>query len=145
MARVSTYLNFPGNAEEAFNFYKSVFGTEFHGALMRMGEVPPQEGVPPLNEGDKNLVMHVSMPILGGHIISGTDAMKSHGHKWIPGNNMHLTLEPDTKEETERLYKALSEGGSIEMPLQNMFWGSLYGSWTDKYGIRWMINYTEAK
>jgi PhnB protein len=145
MARVSTYLNFPGTTKEAFNFYKIVFGTEFIGSMMRMGEVPPQEGTPPLKEEDKNLVMHVSMPILGGHIISGTDALESHGHKWIPGNNMHLTLEPDSKEETERLYNALSEGGTIEMPLQNMFWGSLYGSWTDKYGIRWMINYTETK
>lgn len=145
MPRVSTYLNFPGTTEEAFNFYKSVFKTEFHGAIMRMGEVPPYEGVPPLNEADKNLVMHVSMPILGGHIISGTDATESMGFKWVSGNNMYITLEPDSKEETERLYAALSEGGKIEMPLQNMFWGSLYGSWTDKYGIRWMINYTEKK
>ena len=145
MARVSTYLNFPGNTEEAFNFYKSVFGTEFIGQIYRMGEVPPQEGATPMSEADKNLVMHISMPILGGHIISGTDAVESLGHKYIPGNYMYLTLEPDTKEETERLFKALSEGGKVNVPLQNMFWGSLYAEWTDKYGIRWMINYTEPK
>ncbi len=145
MARVSTYLNFPGNTEEAFNFYKTVFGTEFHGPINRMGEVPPEDGKPALSDADKNLVMHVSMPILGGHIISGTDASESMGFRLVPGNNVYITLEPDTREETDKLFNKLSAGGKVEMPLQVMFWGDYYGSCADKYGVQWMFNCQEKK
>jgi PhnB protein len=143
MARVSTYLNFPRNTEEAFNFYKSVFGTEFEGdGISRMGEVPPQEGQSPLSDEDKNLVMHVSLPTLGGHRLMGTDAPESMGFKVNFGNNVYINLEPDTRAETERLFKALSEGGKVEMELQEMFWGDYFGSLKDKFGVLWMFNCT---
>jgi PhnB protein len=140
MARTSTYLNFPRNTEQAFMFYASVFGTSFEGGINRMGEVPPQEGMPPLAEEDKNLVMHIALPILGGHMLMGTDSPESMGFNVVFGNNMHLNLEPDTREETDRLFAALSEGGKIGMPLQEMFWGDYFGSCTDKYGVQWMFN-----
>jgi PhnB protein len=140
MARVSTYLNFPRSTEEAFNFYKSVFGTEFEGKINRMGEVPPQEGQPPLAEEDKNLVMHAVLPILGEHVLMGTDAPESMGFRVVQGNNVYINLEPDTREETDKLFNALSEGGAISMDLQEMFWGDYYGSCTDKFGVQWMFN-----
>ncbi len=142
MARVSTYLNFTNKTEEAFNFYKSIFGGEFVGGINRMGEVPPQEGIPPLAEADKNLVMHIALPILGGHMLMGTDAPESMGFKVVEGNNVHINLEPDTKEEADRLFNALSVGGKVGMPLQMMFWGDYFGSFSDKYGVNWMINYS---
>jgi PhnB protein len=140
MAKVSTYLNFPRNTEEAFNFYKSVFGTEFIGDIYRMSSVPIQENQLPLNEGDKNLVMHVALPILGGHVIMGTDAPESMGLKVNFGNNIYINLEPDTKEEVDRLFTALSAGGKVGMEPKDMFWGAYYASCTDKFGIQWMFN-----
>lgn len=140
MSRVSTYLNFPRNTEEVFNFYKSVFGTEFIGDIHRMGEVPPQEGAPPLADTDKNLVMHVALPILGGHVLMGTDAPESMGFTVTYGNNIYINLEPDTRAETDRLFAALSEGGVVEMQLQEMFWGDYFGSCKDKFGVAWMFN-----
>jgi PhnB protein len=141
MASVSTYLNFPRHTEEAFNFYKSVFGGEFGGpGIMRMGHGPAPEGVPELSEADKNLVMHVELTILGGHKLMGTDAPESMGFTINQGNNIYISLQPDTREETSRLFKALSDGGQVTMDLQDMFWGAYYGSCVDKYGIQWMFN-----
>lgn len=140
MARVSTYLNFPRNTEEAFNFYKTVFGTEFNGDIARFGAIPPQEGMPPLADTDKNLVMHIELPITGGHMLMGTDAPESFGFAVNKGNNVHIMIEPDTKEDANILFAALSAGGNITMPLQDMFWGSYYGSCTDKFGVQWMFN-----
>ncbi len=140
MARVSTYLNFPRNTEEAFNFYKTVFGTEFNGAIARFGSIPPQDGMPPLADADKNLVMHIELPIVGGHMLMGTDAPESFGFAVNKGNNVHIMIEPDTKSDADTLFAALSEGGTITMPLQDMFWGAYYGSCTDKFGVQWMIN-----
>lgn len=146
MAKVSTYLNFPRQTEEAFNFYKSVFGGEFVGGkINRMGEVPADPSRPPMSEADKNLVMHVALPILGGHVIMGTDAPESMGFKVNFGNNVYLNLEPDTRTEADRLFAALSAGGHVGMALQEMFWGDYFGSFTDKYGVQWMINCTSKK
>lgn len=142
MAKVSTYLNFKRETEEAFNFYKQVFGTEFIGKISRFSEVPTQEGQPPMKEEDKNLVMNVQLPILGGHVLMGTDAPESMGFKLNQGNNVYINLQPDSKEEADRLFKELSEGGEVEMPMQDMFWGDYFGSFKDKYGTAWMINYT---
>ena len=139
MSRVSTYLNFARETEEAFNFYKQVFGTEFTQPIQRMSEAPTPDGKP-LAEEDKNLVMNVQLPILGGHLLMGTDAPESMGFKLSFGNNIFINLEPDTREETDRLFKALSEGGEVEMQLQEMFWGGYYGSLKDKFGVRWMFN-----
>ena len=140
MARVSTYLNFAGNTEEAFLFYKSVFGGEFTGEIQRMGDVPTMEGQPALPEDTKNMVMHVEFPILAGHMLMGTDAPESMGFSLQPGNNVFINLEPDTLEEASHLFAALSEGGKVEMPLQEMFWGAHFGSLTDKFGMKWMVN-----
>ncbi|MCB0777397.1 MAG: hypothetical protein KDB99_13880, partial [Chitinophagaceae bacterium] len=99
MARVSTYLNFPNYTEEVFNYYKSIFGTEFtEPGIQRMGAVPPQEGQPPMSEEMKNLVLHVELPITSGHILMGTDAPEQMGFTMNFGNNIHIMLEPDTRE-----------------------------------------------
>lgn len=143
MARVSTYLNFTRNTNEAFNFYRSVFGGEFIGDIARFKDIPPSPGMPPLADADKNLVMHIALPILGGHVLMGTDAPESMGFRVNPGNNVYINLEPDTRKETARLFKALSEGGKVEQELQDMFWGAYYGSCRDKFGIQWMFNCTE--
>ena len=141
MARVSIYLNFPRHTEEAFNFYKSVFGGEFTGnRIARFKDIPPSEGMPPMAEEDKNLVMHVELPILGGHMLMGTDAPETMGFRVNFGNNIYINLEPDTKQETTKLFKALSKEGKITMELQDMIWGAYFGSCTDKYGIQWMFN-----
>lgn len=145
MAKVSTYLNFNGNTEEAFNFYKSVFGSEFEGGrIMRFGDMPPQEGIPPLNDKMKNMVMHVAIRITGGHYLMGTDAVEELGQTLTKGNNVYISLHPDSRSEADQLFKALSEGGKVEMPMQEQFWGDYFGSFADKFGIQWMIN-TESK
>jgi PhnB protein len=140
MARVSTYLNFPGTTEEAFGFYRSVFGGEFNGPIRRFADIPPSPGQPPLAEADRHLVMHVELPILAGHVLMGTDAPESMGFKVAPGNQVHINLEPDTRAEADRLFAGLAAGGQVEMPMQEMFWGAYFGSFTDRYGVRWMIN-----
>jgi PhnB protein len=140
MASVSTYLNFKRETEEAFNFYKGVFGTEFIGEINRFSEVPPQEGQPPMKDEDKNLVMNVQLPILGGHVLQGTDAPESMGFNVNKGNNVYVCLQPDTRGETEKLFKALAEGAKVEMELQEMFWGDYFGSLVDKFGVSWMFN-----
>ncbi|MBL8159644.1 VOC family protein [Candidatus Saccharibacteria bacterium] len=144
MARVSTYLNFSRNTEEAFNFYKNVFGTEFLGGISRMGDVPPADGQPELSEEDRNLVMNVQLPILGGHMLMGTDAPESLGFNVVHGNNIYINLEPDTRGEVDRLFAALAEGGEIETKPQEMFWGGYYASVKDKFGVWWMFN-TESR
>ncbi len=144
MARVCTYLNFPGNTEAAFNFYKSVFKTDFLGeGLQRFGDVPGPDGMPPLSDADKKLILHVQLPILGGHILMATDAPESMGMTLNRGNNIHVCLEPDSREETKRLFDELSAGGAVIMDLKDMFFGSYFGEFTDKFGINWMLNYTE--
>lgn len=141
MASVSTYLNFPGNTEEVFNFYKSVFGGEFFGnGIMRFGDIPPMPDAPPCADADKNLVMHVELRILGAHTLMGTDAPESMGFNVQMGNNIHINLQPDTRKETKELFDKLSQGGKITMELQDMFWGDYFGSCIDKYGVQWMFN-----
>jgi len=140
MAKVSTYLNFSNQTEKAFNFYKSVFGTEFIGGISRFGDIPAFDNMPPIAEADKNLVMNVALPILGGHVIMGTDAPESMGFQLTKGNNVYITLHPDSRKETEHLFKALSTDGKVEQELQDMFWGDYYGSCQDKFGVHWMFN-----
>lgn len=143
MARVSTYLNFSNYTEEVFNFYKSVFGTEFTApGIQRMGDMPPMEGAPPMSDELKKLILHVELPITGGHLLMGTDAPEQMGFTVKFGNNAHIMLEPDTKDEAKRLFDALSAGGNVTMPLQDMFWGAYFGSCSDKYGVQWMVNVT---
>jgi PhnB protein len=143
MSTVNTYLNFPRNTEEAFNFYKSVFGGEFVGKISRFSEIPPMDGAPPVAEADKNLVMHIALPLPGGHILMGTDAPESMGFRVNFGNNVYISLQLDTREQTRTLFKSLSAGGKVEMELQDMFWGDYYGACTDKFGVKWMFNCSE--
>ncbi len=145
MARVSTYLNFERETEAAFAFYKSVFGTDYEGPLMRFSEMPPEEGAPPLPEEDKNLVMHVALPITAGYLLMGSDMPESMGMKLTVGNNSSIMLELDSREETEGLFKALSAGGKIDMELGDMFWGDYFGSFTDKFGVQWMVSCPSGK
>lgn len=138
MAKINPYLNFDGKAEEAFNFYKSVFGGEFVGGINRMSDAPGTEN---LSEEERNRVMHISLPIGGGNVLMASDIIPSAGHKLIEGNNNYISLSPDSREETEKLFNGLSAGGKIEMPLEDTFWGAYYGSFQDKFGIHWMVNF----
>jgi uncharacterized glyoxalase superfamily protein PhnB/uncharacterized protein YndB with AHSA1/START domain len=141
-ARVVTYLNFPGNTEEAFSFYKNVFRSEFSGnGIQRFGDIPAQAGHPPVADNIKKMILHVELPILGGHVLMATDAPAEMGFSLIQGNNMHISLEPESRAETQRLFDELSADGAITMPLEDMFFGSFFGSCTDKFGINWMFNF----
>src|ERR1700744_1690932 len=132
MARVSTYLNFARETEEAFTFYRSVFGGELT-SIMRFGEMPSAPGMPALADADKNLLVHIELAILGGHLLMGTDAPPSMGFKMNFGNTSHINLEPDTRADADRLFAALSAGGAVTMPLADMFWGAYFGSFTDRF------------
>lgn len=138
--RINPYLNFNGQTEEAFNFYKSVFGGEFS-MIQRFNEMPAGEQPMPANEAER--IMHVSLPI-GETVLMGTDISEASGMTLTPGNNVYLSLHPDSKEEGERLMAALAEGGKVEMPFAKMFWGAWFGSLTDKFGVRWMVNFGEV-
>ncbi|QEC66511.1 VOC family protein [Panacibacter ginsenosidivorans] len=138
---INPYLNFAGNTEEAFNFYKSVFGGEFT-MLQRFKDTPDADKLPP---GVANMVMHVSLPIGKDNILMGTDAPEQMGFSLTTGNNFYICIGPDSREEATRLFNGLSAGGKIEMELQDMFWGAYYGSLTDKFGIKWMINYQKRQ
>jgi PhnB protein len=141
MKAVNPYLNFDGQAEEAMTFYKSVFGGEFAGnGIMRMGDAP---GMSNLSEEEKNRVMHVSLPLNGESMLMASDTLPSMGHKLVVGNNNYISLAPDSREEADRIFKGLSQGGQVEMPMQDQFWGDYFGSFKDKYGVCWMINYSE--
>ncbi|MEQ1505463.1 MAG: VOC family protein [Myxococcota bacterium] len=139
MASTSTYLNFMGDTEAAFAFYRSVFGTEYRGGIARMGDMPPGPGMPTLSDAERTMIMHIELPILGGHVLMGTDALPSMGHTVVFGTNFSLNLEPDTRAEADRLFRALSEGGKVTTPLQEMFWG-YFGTLVDRFGVQWMMN-----
>ncbi len=139
MSRVSTYLNFMGQTEEAFRFYGSVFGTDIAGPIFRLSDMSAGPEGPRLSDAEKNLVGHIELPILAGHVLMGTDMVESMGHQLKIGNNVTINLEPDTRAETDRLYAALSEGGSESTGMAQMPWG-YWGCTLDKFGIRWMFN-----
>ena len=141
MATVSTYLNFERNTAEAFEFYKSVFGTEYT-SIMRYSDMPTDDDMPGVSDEDKDLIINVQLPILGGHRLMGTDAPESMGFTLNQGNNVYIALHPDTREEADRLFAALSAGGTVEMELADQFWGDYFGSFIDKFGTRWMVNQT---
>jgi PhnB protein len=139
MKAVNPYLNFPGNTEEAFNFYKSVFGGEFL-ALTRFREFGA--GVMEMAEADLDKIAHIALPLGAGCILMGTDVTESSPGTLTIGTNVYITLEPDTIDEAQGLFDALSNGGRIEMPMQRTEWAELYGICADKYGVQWMVNYT---
>ncbi len=140
MASVCTYLNFMGKTEEAFEFYKTVFGTDYVGEPMRMGAAPAAPDGPLLTADEQNMIMHVALPTLAGHLLMGTDMIESMGHQLVEGNNVSVMLVPDSRAEADDLFGKLSDGGSEVEPMDDMFWGDYFGSCCDRFGIRWMID-----
>ena len=135
MTALNPYLNFNGNTEEVFNFYRSVFGGEF-AMLMRFGETPGCEEMP---ETEKDGIMHIALPI-GNNVIMGTDVPKSM-EQVSTGTNMSISVHVDSREEADRVYNGLSAGGNATMPMNDMFWGDYYGMLTDKFDIQWMVSF----
>jgi PhnB protein len=137
MATVNPYLNFLGNTEEAFNFYKSVFGGEFT-ALQRFKDTPESDKLP---ASDQDKIMHVALPIGQNTLLMGTDALESMGHILNLGNNFSLSIGTNSEAESDTIFNKLSAGGQVTMPLEKAFWGAYFGMLTDKFGIQWMVNY----
>ncbi|HMN24680.1 MAG TPA: VOC family protein [Ignavibacteriaceae bacterium] len=142
MKSINPYLNFPGNTEEAFNFYKKVFGGDFLGGIFRFKDTPEAEK---MNAADKEKIMHVALPMGKSNMIMATDALESMGFKLMFGNNFYISIDAESKEEADKLFNALSEGGKIEVKMADQFWGDYFGSLADKFGVRWMINYAKPK
>lgn len=138
MKSINPYLNFPGNTEEAFNFYKKVFGGDFLGGVYRFKDTPDAAK---LSKGDQEKVMHIALPVGEGNLLMATDAMESMGFKVTFGNNFYISIDADDKKEADKLFKGLSEGGSADMPMADQFWGAYFGMVTDKFGVKWMINF----
>ena len=133
---LDTYLFFDGNCREAFEFYRSVFGGEFS-VFQTFGSGPPDMGVP---DAEKDRVMHVSLPI-GSSVLMGSDSCSAFGPPPVAGNNFSLSLDAESREHCDDLCARLSEGGTVSMALHDTFWGAYFGTWTDKFGINWMISY----
>lgn len=139
---ISPYLTFPGNCEEAFNFYKSVFGGNFT-YLGRFNEMPPMEGQPPMPASEANKIMHVSLPISKETILMGSDSSEAFGHATVMGNNFSISINAASTKEADKLFNGLSAGGKVTMPLEKTFWGAYFGMFVDKFGIQWMVNFDE--
>ena len=140
MATAHTYLNFQGNTEEAFEFYRSVFGGEFTNVVRFEDFGPTSNGQ--LAEADRNKIMHIGLKIGENDMLMGTDALESMGHKVDFGNNSYVYVEADSAQDAERLFAGLSQGGKVEMELSQTEWAEKYGSFKDKFGVQWMVSYT---
>jgi PhnB protein len=138
--QMNPYLNFDGNAEEAFKFYKSVFGGEF-AVVMRFGDNPECGEIA---DADKQRVMHIALPVDGGGMLMASDTLPSLGQKLDKGNNFYISLSPESKDEADRIFGGLADGGSVEMPMSDMFWG-YFGCFRDKFGVGWMLNVSNGQ
>ncbi len=136
--KVHSYLNFAGNAEEVFSFYKSVFGGEFS-SVVRFKDMPMEGVTIPAEDQDK--MMHIALPLGEDNVLMASDALESLGQQVVQGNNVYISLHPDSREEADRIFNALSQGADIEMPIDDQVWGDYFGSLKDKFGIGWMVNY----
>ncbi len=137
--KLHTYLNFAGNAKEAFEFYRSIFGGEFSSAVSFKDM--PMEGVEiPAEDADK--MMHISLPVGEDSVLMASDTLESLGQQLVPGNNVYVSIHPDSREEADRIFGGLSEGGEIEMPMGDQVWGDYFGSLKDRFGVQWMINHS---
>jgi PhnB protein len=134
---LNTYLHFGDNCREAFEFYRSLFGGEFSW-IATFGDGPAD--MPPVPDSDKGLIMHVSLQV-GDSVLMGSDSTSAFGPPPNVGNNYSITINADSREETDRLFAGLSDGGNVAMPPQDMFWGAYFGMCTDKFGVNWMVNY----
>ncbi len=140
--KLHPYLNFAGNAEEAFNFYKTVFGGDFT-SVVHFNDFP-MEGVN-IPEEDGNKIMHIGLPIGEDNLLMASDTLEAFGQQLVQGNNVYISVHPSTKEEADRIFSALSEGGEVEMQIADQPWGDYYGSLKDKFGTLWMVNYSYPK
>ncbi|AWA31456.1 VOC family protein [Flavobacterium magnum] len=141
MAAVNPYLTFNGTCEAAFNLYKSVFGGEFP-YIGRFGDMPPSEDGKRCTPAEADLIMHVSL-MIGDTVLMGSDAPGEYGEKLVIGNNYSVSINTDSREEADRIFAGLSDGGTVMMPMENTFWGAYFGMFTDKFGIHWMVNFDE--
>ena len=137
MKNADIYLHFNGNSEEAFNFYKTIFGGEFI-TCQRYRDMP---GCDKMNAEDQEKMMHISLPV-GDTTLMASDVLGNQGEQVRPGNNFHICLQAENEKEASRLFNELSGDGKIEMPMNKTFWGAYFGMCMDKFGILWMINYT---
>jgi PhnB protein len=140
MAIINIYLHSEGKTEEAFNFYKSVFGGEFC-TFVRYSDMPDQSGFGEVSDGEKEKIMHVALPIGNGNTLMGADTLESMRHEIKTGNNFSISISTESKEETERFFNGLSTGGKVTMPLAKTFWSEYFGMCVDKFGILWMVNF----
>ncbi len=138
MANLNLYLNFKGNAEEAFHFYRSIFGGEFSG-LERYKNMPGSEQLTP---NEQNKIMHIAFPVGKNLTFMGSDIIESMGQKLVIGNNCSIMIDAESKEEADNFFEKLSAGGKVEMSMQNMFWNAYFGSFADRFGVQWMVNYS---
>ena len=136
MAKVNPYINFAGNTEDAFNFYKAVFGGEFL-SIQRFSDTEFGAQMP---ENEREMIMHVSLPIGSNIILMGTDFVPSMGQQLTPGNNFSLALSTDSVEQADNYFSELSAGGTVTMPLETASWGAYFGMLTDKFGLGWMVS-----
>lgn len=139
--KIHTYLNFEGSSEDAFNFYKSIFGGEFT-SVVKFTDFP-MEGVE-IPEKDQDKMMHIGLPI-GENLLMASDTLEAFGQKLVQGNNVHISVQPDSKEEADRIFNALSQGGEVGMPIEEQVWGDYYGHLTDKFGVQWMVNFSQQR
>jgi PhnB protein len=142
MTTVNIYLTFNGNCEEAFNFYKSVFGGEYP-YIGRFRDMPPQEGAKQMSPEDGEKIMHVSLPISQETMLMGSDTGGEWAADFKQGNNFSISVNTGSRKEADRLFNALSAGGNVTMPMNSTFWGAYFGMLTDRFGINWMLNFDE--
>ena len=142
MAVVNPYLTFNGNCEEAFTFYKSVFGGDFQ-YVGRFKDMPPAEGSKPVPAAEGEKIMHISLPISKETILMGSDSSEAFGQATIVGNNFTISINTSSQEEADKLFLGLSTGGKVTMPMSKTFWGSYFGMLTDKFGIQWMVSFEQ--
>ncbi len=138
MALINPYLYFNGNTEDAFNFYKSVFGGEF-ALIIRFKDMPNPEY--PVAEEDADKIMHIALPIGKENVLMATDFLEKKGQKMEEGNRYSISISAESKDEADKLFNGLSKGGNIEIPIAESPWGSYFGIFNDKYGIQWMVDF----
>jgi len=137
MLAINPYLTFNGNTEEAFGFYKSVFGGEF-ASVLRFKDTDEAAKLP---AEDQEKIMHISLPIGTGNILMGTDTLQSLGHPKVAGDNFTLSIYAESEAEADELFEKLSDDGEVVMPMTKVFWGSYFGMLTDQFGIKWMLSF----
>ena len=143
MAVVNPYLTFGGNCEEAFTFYKSVFGGDFQ-YVGKFKDMPPMEGSDPVPEAEGEKIMHISLPISKETILMGSDSSEAFGQATIVGNNFTISVNTGSQEEADKLFNGLSTGGKVTMPMNKTFWGSYFGMLVDKFDIQWMVSFEQT-